>query len=87
MICYAKLSNSLAPAKEGTLSKEHFLKVHGDRKYKNTTLAKFKRKRARFDKSATLPVFDLIPIGKPILKASYEVAHLIAKTGQTTHHW
>ena len=35
-ICNAKLSNSsLAPAK----LKEHFLKMHGDEKYKNTTLA------------------------------------------------
>ena len=38
-ICDAKLSNcSLAPEK----LKERFLKVHGDGKYKNTTLAEFK---------------------------------------------
>jgi len=39
-ICNAKLSNSsLAPAK----LKQHFLKLHGDGKYKNTTLPEFKR--------------------------------------------
>ena len=42
-ICDAKLSNSSsAPAK----LKEHFLKMHDDGKYKNTTLAEFKIKRA-----------------------------------------
>ena len=42
-ICDAKLSNSsLAPVK----LKEHFLKMHGDGKYKNTTLDEFKIKRA-----------------------------------------
>jgi hypothetical protein len=45
MICNAKLSNySLAPAK----LREHFLKLHGDGQYKNTTLAEFKVKRAIF---------------------------------------
>jgi hypothetical protein len=79
MICNAKLSNSsLAPAK----LKEHFLKLHGDGQYKNTTLAEFKVKRARFDEKATLPVLGFIPIDKPILTASYEVAYLIAKQGK-----
>ncbi|XP_054464244.1 protein FAM200C-like [Anoplopoma fimbria] len=78
MICNAKLSNSsLAPAK----LKEHFLKLH-DGKYKNTTLAEFKVKRARFDEKATLPVLGFVPIDKPILTASYEVAYLIAKQGK-----
>ncbi|CDQ91221.1 unnamed protein product [Oncorhynchus mykiss] len=74
MICNAKLSNS-------SLAKlrEHFLKLHGDGKYKNTTLAEFKVKRARFDEKATLPVLGFVPINKPILTASYEVAYLVAK--------
>ncbi|XP_075719811.1 protein FAM200C-like [Rhinoderma darwinii] len=76
MICNARLSNSsLAPAK----LREHFLKLHGDGQYKNTTLAEFKVKRARFYEKATLPVLGFVPINKPILPASYEVAYLIAK--------
>ena len=76
MICCAKLSNCyLAPAK----LKEQFRKVHGERKYWNTTLAKFKIKRARFGENATLPVFGFVLIDKPILTASYEVAY--CKTG------
>ncbi|XP_075696915.1 protein FAM200C-like [Rhinoderma darwinii] len=79
MICNARLSNSsLAPAK----LREHFLKLHGDGQYKNTTLAEFKVKRARFDEKATLPVLGFVPINKPILTASYEVAYLIAKQGK-----
>ncbi|XP_073457213.1 protein FAM200C-like [Aquarana catesbeiana] len=77
MICNAKLSNSsLAPAK----LREHFLKLHG--KYKNTTLAEFKVKRARLEEKATLPVLSFVPINKPILTVSYEVAYLIAKQGK-----
>ncbi|XP_032081565.1 protein ZBED8-like [Thamnophis elegans] len=77
MICNAKLSNSsLALAK----LREHFLKLHG--KYKNTTLAEFKVKRARFNEKATLLVLGFVPINKPILTASYEVAYLIAKQGK-----
>ena len=79
MICYAGLSNCcLAPAK----LKEQFQKVHGDRKYWNTTLAEFKMKRARFDENAILPVFSFVLIDIPILTASYEVAYLIAKQGK-----
>jgi len=79
MICPAKLNNSsLTPAK----LKEHFLKLHGDGKYKDTTLAEFKVKRVRFDDRVTLPVLGFIPIDKPILTASYEVAYLIAKQGK-----
>ena len=74
MICNAKLRNSsVAPAK----LKEHFLKQHGDGKYKDTTLAEFKVKRARFE-DRTLPSLGFIPIDKLILTASYEVAYLIA---------
>lgn len=83
MICNAKLSNSsLAPAK----LREHFLKLHGDGKYTqtfaNTTFAEFKVKRARFDERATLPVLGFVPIDKPILTASYEIAYLIGKQGK-----
>ncbi|XP_073510834.1 protein FAM200C-like [Phyllobates terribilis] len=79
MICNAKLSNSsLAPTK----LKEHFLKLHGDGEYKNTTLAEFKVKRARIDERATLPALGFVPVNKPILTASYEVAYLIAKQGK-----
>ena len=74
MNCNAKLSNSsVEPAK----LKKHFLKVHGDGKYKCTTLAEFKVKRVKFDDRATPPVLD-----KPSLIASYEVAYLIAKQGK-----
>ena len=77
MICSAKLSNSsLAPAK----LKEHNA-THKDGN-KNTTLAEFKVKRARFDSRATLPVLGFVPIDKPIITASYEVAYLIAKQGK-----
>lgn len=77
MICNAKLSNSsLAPAK----LREHFFNLHGN--YKNTTLAEFKVKRARFDEKGSLPVLGFVPIDKPILTASYEVAYLIAKQGK-----
>lgn len=79
MICNAKLSNSsLAPAK----LKEHFLKLHGDGEYKNTTLVEFKVKTAGFDERATLPALGFVPVNKPILTASYEVAYLIAKQGK-----
>ena len=61
---------------------EHFLKLHGDGKYKDTTLVEFNVKRARFDDMATLPVRAFIPIDKPILTVSYEVAYLIAKQGK-----
>ena len=79
MICYAKLSNyCLATAK----LKEQFQKVHGDKKYWNTTLAEFKMKRARFDENATLLVIGFVLIDISILTASYEVAYLIAKQGK-----
>ena len=44
MLCNVKLSNSsLAPAK----LRDHFTKVHGTGKYKDTPLTQFKQKRAR----------------------------------------
>ncbi|KAM4725665.1 protein FAM200C-like [Anableps anableps] len=71
-------NSSLAPAK----LKEHFMKLHGDGEYKNTTLAELKVKRARFDERATLPALGFVPVSKPILTASYEVAYLIAQQGK-----
>lgn len=76
MICNAKLSNSsLVPAK----LREHFLKLHGDGKYKTTTLSESKVERARIDEKPTLPPFGFLTIDKPVLRASYEVAYVIAK--------
>ena len=79
MLCNVKLSNSsLAPAK----LREHFTKVHGTGKYKDNTLNQFKQKRARFDANANITSYDFVPVDKPILTASYEVAYLIAKQGK-----
>ena len=79
MLCFVKLSNiSLVPAK----LREHFIKLHGEGQYKDATLDEFKFQRARFDARATLPAHNFIPIDKPILSASYEVAYLIAKQGK-----
>ena len=76
MLCNVKLSNfSLAPAK----LREHFTKVPGTGKYKDTTLTQFKQKRARFDANATITFYGFVLVDKPILTASYEVAYLIAK--------
>lgn len=64
MICNAKLSkSSLAPAKLG----EHFLKLHGDGKYKNTTLVECKVKTARLNEKATLPVLGFVPTNRSSL--------------------
>ena len=55
MLGKVKLSNSsLAPAK----LREHFTKVHGTGKYKDTTLTQFKQKRTRFD--AMLPLHFVV---------------------------
>ncbi|KAF2362980.1 protein of unknown function DUF4371 [Trinorchestia longiramus] len=79
MICCVKLSNSsLAPTK----LRKHFLKLHCDGKYMNTTLAEFNVKKARFDERDTLPILGFEPIKKPILAASCEITYLIAKQGK-----
>ena len=79
MLCNVKLSNSsLAPAK----LREYFRNVYGTGKYKDTTINQFKQKRARFDANATIRSYDFVPVDKPILTASYEVAYLIAKQGK-----
>lgn len=39
-------------------------------------------KRASFDERATLPALGFVPVNKPILTASYEVAYLMAKQGK-----
>ena len=67
MIWQAKLNNSsLAPAK----LKEHFLKMYGKGKHKNTTQAEFKTKRAGFDKKPTQRAYGFVPIDKSTLTAS-----------------
>ena len=79
MLCNVKLSNSsLVPTK----LQEHFTKVHGTGKYKDTTLTQFKQKRERFDANATITSYGFVSMDKPILTASYEVAYLIAKQGK-----
>ena len=78
-LCHVKLSNSsLVPAK----LKEHFKKVHGSGKYEDTTLEELKQKRARYDAKLTITTYGFVPVDKPILTASYEVAYLIAKQGK-----
>ena len=37
---------------------------------------------ARYDEKSALPVFGFVPVDKPILTASYELAYLIAKQGK-----
>ena len=71
-------NSSLAPAK----LRKYFTKFHGTGKYKDTTLNQFKQKRARFDANATITSYGFVPVDKPILTASYEVAYLIAKQGK-----
>ena len=79
MLCNVKLSNSsLAPAK----LRKHFTKVHGTGKYKDAALTQFKQKRVRFDTNVTITPYGFVPVDKPILTASYEVAYLIAKQGK-----
>ena len=83
-ICDAKLSHSsLAPAK----LKEHFLKMHGDGKYKNTAIVEFKIKRARYDEKAILPVFGFVAIDKTDPYSIVRNCIPDCQTGQTTHHW
>ena len=74
-----KLSNS---SLESAKLPQHFTKVYGTGKYKDTTLNQFKQKRARFDANATIKSYGFVPVDKPILTASYEVAYLIAKQGE-----
>ena len=78
MLCNSKSSSSsLAPAK----LREHFAKVHGTGKYAGTH-DQFKQKRARFDVHASITSYGFVPVDKPILTASYEVANLIGKDGK-----
>ena len=64
MFCNVKLSNSrLVPAK----LREHFTKVHGTGKYKDTTLTQFKQKRERLDANATITSYGFVSVDKPIL--------------------
>ena len=71
MICNAKLSNS---SLELAKLKGHFFKLHGDGKYKETTLVEFKEEKTRFSKKkkTALPVLRIVSINKPILKDLYK---------------
>ena len=66
-------NSSLALAK----LRDHFTKVHGTGKYKDTTLTQFKQKRARFNANATITSCGFVSVDKPIL-----TAYLIAKQGK-----
>ena len=69
MICNAQLSNSSqAPAE----LKEHFIKQHGDGKYKDTTLAEFKVKRARFQERTLLIKPAALKMAKIMLRKAAE---------------
>ena len=68
-------NSSLVPAK----LREHFTKVHRPGKYKDTTHDEFKRKRARFNTNAIITSYGFVPVDKPILTTSIEMAYLIAK--------
>ena len=64
---YIVLSNCLLMKCEpdlirSTLLREHFKKVHGSGKYKDTTLDELKRKRAQFDVNAIIPSYGFVPV-------------------------
>lgn len=57
---------------------EHFNNRHGGAKSGND-FNTLKIKRGRFDRGGTLPKQGFVPIEKPLLQASYQVAFLCAK--------
>ncbi|XP_068230406.1 protein FAM200C-like [Palaemon carinicauda] len=57
---------------------EHFNNLHGGTDAGHD-LKILKIKRERFDRSGTLSKLDFVPVEKPLLQASYEVALLCAK--------
>ena len=71
MLCNKKLSNSSPAAAK---LREDFAKNHGAGNYAGTTHDQFKQKKARFDAHASITSYGFIPVDKPILTASYEVA-------------
>ena len=73
-LCGKVLANaSLKPAK----LKEHLKSIHP--KNALDSVDSFRSKKARFEKSGTLPKFGFIKTQKPCLEASYKVAYRIAK--------
>ncbi|KAI6656167.1 Protein ZBED8-like [Oopsacas minuta] len=73
VLCGIVLANgSLKPAK----LKEHLTAVHPD--YVTYDVDSFHTKKARFEKTGTLPKLGLCPTQKPCLEASYKVAYRIA---------
>ncbi|XP_025201805.1 protein ZBED8-like [Melanaphis sacchari] len=60
-----------------TKLKEHLVSVHPQ--HTSDGLEVFQTKKARFEKSGTLPKLGFVPPQKPCLEASYKVAYRIAK--------
>lgn len=58
---------------------EHFKNKHGGREA-GTDIVTIRAKRALFEQVGTLTTYVFSPIEKPLLRASYEVAHQIAKS-------
>lgn len=74
-LCSVKFSNAnLKPSKLN----EHFQNQHGGLEA-GTDLETLQLKRARFDRSGTLPKLGFVQIVKPLLYASYQVAYQVAK--------
>lgn len=73
-ICGKILANS---SMKPTKLKEHLVSVHPQ--HTSDSLEVFQTKKARFEKSGTLPKLGFVPPQKPCLEASYKVAYRIAK--------
>ena len=73
-LCGEVLANaSLKPAK----LKEHLVPIHP--KNALDIVDSFRPKKARFEKSGTLPKFGFVKTQKPYVEASHKVAYRIAK--------
>ena len=74
ILCGNVLANgSLKPVK----LRGHLTSVHPE--FANDNEDIFRAKKAKFEKSGTLPKFGFCPTQKPCLEASYKVAYRIAK--------
>jgi len=74
-ICGKILANgSMKPTK----LKEHLASVHPQ--HASDSLDVFQIKKARFEKSCTLPKLGFVPPQKPCLEAYYKVAYRIARS-------
>jgi len=77
-ICGKILANgSMKPTK----LKEHLASVHPQ--HASDSLEVFQIKKARFEKSGTLPKLGFVPPQKPCLEASYKVAYRISRSKKT----